>query len=149
LVLVSQEQFSQLVKEINTLFPRLHIDPKDPYYREIGLTINFNFQHPRFRPRYLGCSKSREQYDNLLIQAPGLMSTRKDEPDPKTAADDHSREVFRTMVEKSIANNKAKNKADKEARRFARLEKQKDMDTQLKRAQCCLGLRPEDEKGES
>jgi hypothetical protein len=68
-------------------------------------------------------------------------------PDASLAPDDRSTEAFRAMVENSIAANKAKNKAGKEARRVARVEKQKDMGEQLKRAQRYLGVRPRKEMG--
>lgn len=142
LVLISEEQFVQLVKEINTQFPRLCINPKDPYYREIGLTCDFNsFKHPRFLPRYLGRCKSRDEYDHMVSQA----------PDASLAPDDRSTEAFRAMVENTIAankaKNKAKNKASKEARQVARVVQQRDMGEQLKRAQCYLGVYPRKEIG--
>jgi hypothetical protein len=146
LVLIPEDQFVQLIKEINTQFPRLYVNSKDPYYREIGLTINFNFKHPRFRPRYLGRCKSRDQYDNMVNRAPDATFTRKDDPTPNSVSDDRSKETFRVMVENSIATNKAKNKGNKEMRRVARVEKQKDMGKQLKRAQHYLGVRPKKEK---
>lgn len=70
---------------------------------------------------------------------------RKDDPTPKKAPDDRSREAFRAMVENALAANKAKNRASKETRRVARVEKQKDMGKQLKRAQRYLGVRPRKE----
>ncbi|KAE9965483.1 hypothetical protein BLS_007620 [Venturia inaequalis] len=146
LILVSEEQFIYLIKEINTRFPHLHVDPKDSWYSEVGLTCDFNsFKHPRFLPRFLGRCSSKDQYDNMVDKSPSAEFMRKDDPTPKKAPDDRSREAFRALVENALVANKAKNRQSKEVRRVARVEKQKDMGKQLKRAQRYLGVRPKKE----
>jgi hypothetical protein len=143
LTLVSEEQFVQLIKEVNTQFPKLDINPKDPWFSQVGLTLDFNsLKHPRFRPRYLGSCNSRDQFDNMVNQSPGADFTRKSDLVPKNAPDDRSMEAFRAIIENALAANKSKKKASKEMRRVARVEKQKDMGNQLKRAQRYLGMRP-------
>lgn len=148
LVLVTEEQFVRLVKEINTRFPHLHIDPKDSWYSEVGLTCDFNsFKHPRFLPRFLGRCSSKDQYDRMVDQSPSAEFMRKDDPTPKKAPDDCSRDAFVALIENALAANKAKNRQSKEVRRVARVEKQKDMGKQLKRAQRYLGVRPRKDIG--
>ncbi|TID24366.1 hypothetical protein E2P81_ATG02669 [Venturia nashicola] len=146
LILVTEEQFICLIKEINTRFPHLHVDPKDSWYSEVGLTCDFNsFKHPRFLPRFLGRCSSKDQYDNMVDHSPSAEFMRKDDPTPEKAPDDRSREAFRALVENALAANKAKNKQSKEVRRLARVEKQKVIGKQLKRAQRYLGVRPKKE----
>lgn len=72
---------------------------------------------------------------------------RKDDPTPKKTPDDRSRDAFEALIENALAANKAKNRQSKEVRRVARVEKQKDMGKQLKRAQRYLGLRPRKDIG--
>jgi hypothetical protein len=137
-----------MIKEVNTQFPKLYINPKDPWFSQVGLILDFNsFKHPRFRPRYLGSCNSRDQFDNMVNQSPGVDFTRKSDPVPKNAPDDRSMEAFRAMIENALAANKSKKKASKEMRRVARVEKQKDMGNQLGRAQRYLGMRPKIEEG--
>jgi hypothetical protein len=83
----------------------------------------------------------------MVNKAPNPMFTLKGEEEPKAAPDDRSFRAFTEMVEKSIALNKQKSKGAKDVRREQRVEKQKDMGKQLKRAQRYLGVLPKKEKG--
>jgi hypothetical protein len=72
LVLVTFDQFANLLKEIRRKFKGLRgTDPTEHYYIAIGLVIP-RFPDPsRFRPRFLGTSSSKIMFEKMVIRAPG------------------------------------------------------------------------------
>jgi hypothetical protein len=121
-----------LLREINKLLELdLHVTSQQ---REDALVSRFP-DHPRCTPRYLGRSRSREDYDKMLENV----------PDPKTdypPLDDLSLEAFKQLMEDSFEAQRAKNKASKAKKQQERLVKQKTLMDQFRRAQRYLGLRP-------
>ncbi|PVH98438.1 hypothetical protein DM02DRAFT_531085 [Periconia macrospinosa] len=137
LILVSEGQFQVFLDEINsTLDLSLRITNQQ---REDGLVTRLP-DHPRLQPRYLGRSKSREDYNNLIDNVPDVMSRPTGEPLPP-AVDDRSLAEFKQMIEDMWEQTKSKGKAAKEKKKLDRLAKQKVFADQFKRAQRYLGLR--------
>jgi hypothetical protein len=72
LVLVTFDQFATLLKQIRDKFKGLQgTNPDEEYYTTIGLVIPSFPGHPRFRPRFLGTSSSKEMYEKMVVKAPG------------------------------------------------------------------------------
>lgn len=92
-------------------------------------------------PRYLGRSRSREDYDNMLENVPDHEFRSAGEPECPPL-DDLSVEAFKQLMEESFEAQRAKNKATKAKKQQERLVKQKTLMDQFKRAQRYLGLRP-------
>ncbi|KAF2660903.1 hypothetical protein K491DRAFT_688019 [Lophiostoma macrostomum CBS 122681] len=131
IMLVLESQVEQLLKEINrTLNLQIKITNQQ---REDGLVGRFP-DHPRCLPRYLGRSHCREDYDDMASHAPS-------EP-VITAPEGRTLEDFKRQMEDMWDIQKNKNKAKQEKKRLDRIEKQKVLTQQFKRAQRYLGLRP-------
>ena len=132
LVLVRESQVQVLLGEINK---HMKLDLKiTSQQREDALVSRFP-DHPRCTPRYLGRSRSREDYDAMLGNV----------PDPETKyspLDDTSLGAFKQLMEESFEAQRAKSKASKAKKQQERLVKQKTLLDQFKRAQRYLGLRP-------
>ena len=132
LILVGESQVQDLLGEINKhLKLNLKITSQQ---REDALVSRFP-DHPRCTPRYLGRSRSRQDYDTMLENV----------PDPETEyspLDDSSLEGFKQLMEESFEAQRAKSKASKAKKQQERLVKQKTLLDQFKRAQRYLGLRP-------
>lgn len=138
LVLIREAQVQALLDQINEhLKLGLRISEQQC---EDALVSRFP-DHPRCRPRYLGRSNSRADYDNMVANVP--------DPDYRAAGDpvsrpldDRSLEAFKQLMEESFEAQRAKSKAVKAKRQQERLLKQKSLTDQFKRAQRYLGLRP-------
>ncbi|XPS67714.1 hypothetical protein M3J09_000016 [Ascochyta lentis] len=138
LILVHETQFQDLLNEINNhLKLSLYITDEQ---REDALVSRFP-DHPRCTPRYLGRSTSREDYDNMVDNAPEHSFRAVGEPDGPPP-DERTLEAFKQLMEDSFEAQKAKNKAAKAKRQQERLVKQRVMADQFKRTQRYLGLRP-------
>ncbi|KAF2640668.1 hypothetical protein P280DRAFT_469392 [Massarina eburnea CBS 473.64] len=138
LILVSEPQFQELVDEINAgLNLSLQITNNQ---REEGLVGRFP-DHPRFQPRYLGRSHSKDEYNSLVDNVPNIMVRPANEP-ALPALDDNQLQVFKQMIEDMWEVTRNKNKATKEKKRLERIQKQKVFADSFKRAQRYLGLRP-------
>lgn len=138
LILVGETQFKNLLKEINSVLDLgLRITDQQ---REDGLVSRFP-DHPRCRPRYLGRSHSRDEYDTMVQDAPSANTRPAGEAVPPTL-DGRTLQEFKEMIEESWELQKKKNKASKEKKRLDRLGKQKVFADQFKRSQRYLGLRP-------
>ncbi|OAL44821.1 hypothetical protein IQ07DRAFT_649015 [Pyrenochaeta sp. DS3sAY3a] len=138
LVLVRENQVHALLQEVNT-----HLDLSlriTDDQREQGLITRFP-DHPRCRPRYLGRSNSRTEYDNLVEKTPGADFSAPDDP-ACSPLDTSASEHFELLMEDLWDVTKAKNKAAKAKKQQERLARQRSMAEQLKRAQRYLGLRP-------
>lgn len=138
LILVRESQFQDLLNEISD---HLKLDLRiTDQQREDALVSRFP-DHPRCTPRYLGRSRSREEYDDMVDNAPDHDFRAAGEPD-RPPLDESSLEAFKQLMEDSFEAQKAKNKAARVKRQEERLMKQKTMADQFKRAQRYLGLRP-------
>ncbi|KAF2443453.1 hypothetical protein P171DRAFT_362217 [Karstenula rhodostoma CBS 690.94] len=138
LILVHESQVHDLLEEINSRF-KLELKITDSQ-REEGLVLRFP-DHPRCRPRYLGRSHTRDEYNSMTDQVPLISVRAPGEPTPPSL-DAQAIEDFRQMIEDAWEVTRNKTKASKEKRRVDRLKKQKVFTDQLKRAQRYLGLRP-------
>lgn len=132
LIVIQESQVQDLLDEINN---HLKLDLTiTSQQREDALVSRFP-DHPRCTPRYLGRSRSREDYDAMLENVPG--------PETESSPpDDLSLEAFKQLMEESFEAQKAKSKAVKAKKQQERLMKQKVSIDQFKRAQRYLGLRP-------
>lgn len=108
--------------------------------REEALVSRFP-DHPRCRPRYLGRSQSREQYDSMAGSAPEPGFRAAGEPEGRPL-EGRSLEAFKQLMAESLEAQKAKSKAMKAKKQQARLLKNKTLSDQFKRTQRYLGLRP-------
>jgi hypothetical protein len=71
LTLISIGQFRQKLREIRRKFRGLAgADPDEPYYKQIGLVVGPFPSYSDTRPRYLGRSTSKLQYDKLAVRVP-------------------------------------------------------------------------------
>lgn len=138
LILVLEGQVHGLLQEINS-HCKLELKVTNSQ-REEGLVLRFP-DHPRCRPRYLGRSHTRDEYNSMTDQVPLVSVRAPGEPTPPSL-DAQSIEDFRQMIEDAWEVTKNKSKASKEKKRVDRLKKQKIFTDQLKRAQRYLGLRP-------
>ena len=142
LILISFTQFEVLIKAINDFLPRLELDIETAKWREL-LVLEFP-EHPRLRPRYLGQSNSRDDYNKLTSYVPDMHYRLPGEPSGANVLkpDARSIEAFKAMVEDAIDLSKNKSKAFKAKRQADRILVIKDIQKQLKRTQRYLGLRP-------
>ncbi|KAJ4348695.1 uncharacterized protein N0V89_010073 [Didymosphaeria variabile] len=138
LILVRESQVHDLLKEINSHL-KLGLKITDSQ-REEGLVLRFP-DHPRCRPRYLGRSHNRSEYNSMTDQVP-LVGVHAAGESATPPLDAQTLEDFKHMIEEAWEVTKNKSKASKEKSRVNRLKKQKVFTDQLKRAQRYLGLRP-------
>ncbi|KAJ4370007.1 hypothetical protein N0V83_005771 [Neocucurbitaria cava] len=137
-ILVRESQVQTLLEEINN---HLHLGLWiTDHQREEGLVARFP-DHPRCLPRYLGRSRSREEYDKMTNNIPSDSYRAAGEP-AHAPLNGGTLEEFKQLMEDLNDAQKAKSKAKKEEKRLDRLMKQKTMTDQFKRAQRYLGLRP-------
>lgn len=106
---------------------------------DTGLVCDFP-EHPDLRPRWLGSSQTRFQYDFLESKAHLFEVMRANHP-----PDARSVETYRVMVEAAMDASKNKSKAQKARKKEERITKQVDMSRQFLRAQRYLGLLPKRE----
>ncbi|KAL6705229.1 hypothetical protein ACN47E_007189 [Coniothyrium glycines] len=138
LILVGEAQVQELLTEINI---HLGLDLRiTDQQREEGLLVSFP-DHPRCLPRYLGPSHSREEYNNMVNNAPSE-SFRAAGEKPAPDLQPPTLEEFKQLMEDLWELQKAKTKAGKVKKHQERLVKQKTMVDQFKRTQRYLGLRP-------
>ncbi|OSS43500.1 hypothetical protein B5807_11871 [Epicoccum nigrum] len=138
LVLVHEAQVQTLLAEINSrLKLSLRITGEQ---REDALVSRFP-DHPRCRPRYLGRSRSRAEYDSMAGNAPEPGFRAAGEPEGRPL-DGRSLEAFKKLMAESFEAQKAKSKAMRAKKQQARLLKHKTLSDQFKRTQRYLGLRP-------
>lgn len=137
-MLVCDSQFQFLLREIND---HLKLDLRVTDQQREDALVGCFPDHPRCTPRYLGRSESREDYDNMIENAPdhGFHAVGEPESPP---LDERTLEAFKQLMEEFFEAQKAKNKATKAKKQQDRLLKQKSMADQFKRAQRYLGLRP-------
>lgn len=138
LIVVSQNQVERLLTEINSRF-NLKLTITDSQ-REEGFVNRFPY-HPRCRPRYLGRSQTKEEYERMTSDVPGVLARTLGELDPPSL-DARLIEDFKVMIADAWQMTKNKSKASKEKKRVDRMQKLKLMTDELKRAQRYLGLRP-------
>jgi len=145
LVLVTERQFEDLLKEINSAL-KLSLKITDQQ-REEGLVSRFP-NHPLCRPRYLGRSRSKDDYNDMLdlIPSVGFHATGESTAPPPSAG---TLEDFRAMMEELWEIQRGKTKAAKKKKQQERMMKQQSMTDQFKRAQRYLGLRPTAQHGKS
>jgi hypothetical protein len=138
LILVSERQFEDLLREINSTL-KLSLKITDQQ-REDGLVSRFP-DHPLCRPRYLGRSHSKEEYTDILdvIPSAGFRAIGETTMAPPSAG---TLEDFRAMMEELWEVQKGKTKTAKKKKQQERIVKQQSMTDQFKRVQRYLGLRP-------
>lgn len=108
------------------------------YQREEGLVTRFP-DHPRCLPKYLGRSRSRQDFDDMTTSAPGEVHHAVGEL-PHSNLEPEMLETFEQLMRNISEAQRGKGKA-KAKRQQNRLEKNKSMADQFKRAQRHLGLR--------
>ncbi|KAL5118762.1 hypothetical protein ACEQ8H_003265 [Pleosporales sp. CAS-2024a] len=129
MILVQEAQVQNLLDEINNhLQLELHITNSQ---RQEGLVVQFP-DHPACRPRYLGRTYTREQYDAMASSVPDRYCG----PGP----DNGTLEDFKQVME-DLRESQRKKEAKQAKKQLQRLAKQTSMVDQLKRAQRYLGLR--------
>jgi hypothetical protein len=145
LILVTERQFEDLLTEINSTL-KLSLKITDQQ-REDGLVSRFP-DHPLCRPRYLGRSRSKDEYNDMLgmIPSTGFRATGESTAPPPSAG---TLEDFRAMMEELWEIQKGKTKAAKKKKQQERMVKQQSMTDQFKRVQRYLGLRPTAQDGKS
>ncbi|KAF2416198.1 hypothetical protein EJ08DRAFT_566986, partial [Tothia fuscella] len=146
LVLIPESQFAHLLRDISASFRHLFFNPREAYYRDIGLVIKAFPSHPDFRPRFLGTSSSKQDYDDMVQNTPVANYRPTGEAVPSKPADHRDKKLFRQMIEEAQDLNKAQSKAVKAKKQEERVVRQQNIGKQLKRAQRYLGLRYKREK---
>lgn len=124
-----------MLNEINSTFPEANVHISDNN-REEGLAVNFDdIPYPDLRPRFRGCSTSRDQYENWTtnMQAPLTTSADKDIPS-------RTLEAFKEKIESAVEMGRNKSKARKKERQVENIVKRQDMSRMLTRTQRYLGL---------
>jgi hypothetical protein len=137
LILIRESQFQELLKEINTHL-KLGLRITDAQ-REEGLVARFP-DHSQCLPRYLGRSRSREEYEEMVNATPNETFCAAGEP-AHGPPDSRTLEQFKQLMEELWDVQRAKSKATREKKHQHRLETQKTLMDQFKRAQRYLGLR--------
>lgn len=140
IILVRESQIQALLNDINT-----HLDLDlviTDQQREYGLLVQFP-NHPRCLPRYLGRSQSHETYHTMVDQVSQHTSHTIDEAHQHGLPNDVHDMYVQLIKDLRIA--QKGNQAKKEQNR---LEQQKAMTDQFKRAQRYLGLRPSPQQGQ-
>lgn len=139
---VPEQQLLALITEINEAFPDLNFRMTDRF-REDGLVLSFNelSAYPSLRPRYLGRSTSRAQYDYWTDHASVTGIT-----DNGISPDDKSLKAFKAKIDlaNDLATNKAKTARDR--KRAGVIAKRQDMVRSYLRAQRYLGVPPKTEE---
>ncbi|KAF1938385.1 hypothetical protein EJ02DRAFT_473964 [Clathrospora elynae] len=138
LILVRESQVQALLKEINSQL-KLSLRITDQQ-REDGLVVAYP-DHPRCLPRYLGRSNSREEYDNMLENAPSETFRASGEP-VHPPLEGRTLQDFKRLMQDAADVQKAKGKASKAKKQQERVVKQHSMADQFKRTQRYLGVRP-------
>lgn len=138
LILVSESQVEHLLNEVNIVL-KLSLKITDQQ-REDGLVTRFP-DHPNCRPRYLGRSYIREEYNTMVDSVPGATFRASGESIPPPLPGG-TLEDFRQLMEELWELQKGKSKAQKKKKQQERIAKQQSMANSFKRAQRYLGLRP-------
>jgi hypothetical protein len=103
--------------------------------KESGLVIDFN-DHPDLRPKWLGRSNCRPDYDFLESRTRlSAMNVAAPPPPDKILS-------FREFIEAAADATRQKSKAIRQKKKEERVVKQQDMGRSFKRTQRYLGLRP-------
>jgi hypothetical protein len=145
LVLVRESQVDSLLKEINS---HLKLGLKvTASQRQEGFVSRFP-DHPDYRPRYFGRSSSRDDYDNMLRNAPDSSFRPAGEP-AHGAPDSGTLKQFKQIMEELWDVQKKKDNASKAKRQQDRMCKQMSMVDQFKRSQRYLGLRSTEAVGQT
>ncbi|KAF2016674.1 hypothetical protein BU24DRAFT_423048 [Aaosphaeria arxii CBS 175.79] len=137
LTLVTEDQFKDLVAEVNTAFGL--------GLKTISHIVTRFPDHPRCRPRYLGRVKglTREEIDTMARNAPPASSATPGQS-AAPSLDGRTLDDFKKTMEDMWDAQKNKNKAAREKKNEQRAAKQHDLVQRFKRAQRYLGLRPSD-----
>ena len=142
IIFVSTDQVQQLLDEINENIPPLHLTINS--LSDKGLVLDFP-DHPTLRPRYLGCSNSKEDFEDLQVDMPTKSQQTSLRGQNYGNPDGRSLEAFKQTIEAAMEANKNKNKNTKAKKKEDRIQKQQVMVKQLKRTERYLGLRPKSE----
>lgn len=147
LPLIPESQFIDLLHDIDGAFPRLRLQHRVKDYREALVILDFP-DHPDLKPRFLGETTSRANYDTLYNLMPNQQYRPRGEK--PAAGPPHSKtlEAFKQMMEETAELTKSKNKAARGRRKEDRIYRQRLIIKQMKRAQRYLGLRPKSDKRE-
>lgn len=138
IILVREEQVQTLLTEINS---HLHLNLRiTDQQRDEGLVSSFP-DHPRCLPRYLGRSKSRDEYGDMGRNAPVPSFRAPGEP-AHPIMESSTLEEFKQHLADLRDTRMVKSKADRLKKQEQRLAKQQVMADHFKRTQRYLGLRP-------
>ncbi|KAF2758049.1 hypothetical protein EJ05DRAFT_531830 [Pseudovirgaria hyperparasitica] len=143
LFFITELQAQLLINEINEKFKDtgLQVVLSASQRRESGLIIDFYEPHPHLRPRYLGRSHTRDENQNMTINAPSATFRPRHEAEV-SPPDDNELEAFKEWYEEQAQKQKSKSKTLKAKKKEERIIIQKGCVKQLKRTQRYLGLRP-------
>ncbi len=144
IVFVPESQFRRLHQEIQDKLPECEHEIPETLV-EHGFVVQFP-DHPALRPRFLGRSSTRDEYNEMQNKIPhkskDTLSVDVGPPDDRSLA------AFKRTIEAAIEATKAKSKHAKAKKKEDRVQRQQVMTRQLKRTERYLGLRPRREKGE-
>ena len=140
LLLVPVQQVENLFAHVNRVVDGACIS-LSAIRDELGLTLTFDNEHPRLRPRYLGWSASQSQFKDLERYVPGYKYHPTSESDPDTPPKDDDLTTFSRKLDAGFDLCRAR-KASKAARKEQRITKQQDWRRDLKQTERFLGLRP-------
>ena len=132
---VPEHQLLALIDEINEAFPDARVTINDEL-REEGLVINFDdIERVDLRPRFLGHSTSRAQFEYWTTNLPFPVQIEGMMPD-----NDRTLEAFRAKMELATEIAKNKKKAAGKKRQAENVVKRQDMVRVLLRAERYLGM---------
>ncbi|KAM0720099.1 hypothetical protein Q7P37_004235 [Cladosporium fusiforme] len=128
-------QAQTLVDEVNAAFPSLNWEFA-AHHEETGLLLTFDHHNPAHRPRFLGHTSSRGQYDFFVENIDPYNHDQDMAPH-----EDHSAEAYKEQVALAAEAGKNKSKKMKQERQQKTVFKRQTMGKQLLQAQRFLGLR--------
>ena len=140
ILLIPSLQLEKLLNDINDAIEECHLTIGSEA-EDFGLVVNFP-NHPELLPRYLGRCHSREAFCRLERNVPDIKWRPTGEVRREPSPDERTKEACRQQLEMAYEVSRGRNKANKAAKKEARVSKQQQWKDSLKRAERYLGLRP-------
>ncbi|EMD00601.1 hypothetical protein BAUCODRAFT_81223, partial [Baudoinia panamericana UAMH 10762] len=137
LTFVPTHQLQSLLDEINQAFPRAHVKITNELVDD-GLVLCLDDFPDELRPRWLGQSMSKEQYEQLTASIPF--------PEQMQIPEHRTLEAYKDMVDRVTELNKNKSKAKRKGGQQAAIHRRQEVGKQVVRAQRLLGLRQKNEQ---
>jgi hypothetical protein len=148
LVLLTLSQFQSLIDEVNRTFEDLYIRI-DQWFYNIGFIMQSFPDHPRYHPRFLGRSTTKDDYQNLVDKAPPATYCSPNDS-VKKMPNDRSLKAFTEMMERAHNTTKARKRSTAVKKRQNHTTQLSNISNTIKRVECYLGLRgKEDENGKN